>query len=470
MASAAVVAAARPSWSAGPRAADGAFVVEPYLQLGDEPALKPSVGLNLLWQAPEGSSDWEVEYRPGPGAIWRKAETPESKRIAVEGVAPYLACRAVLKGLEPGQAFAYRVLRGGEVVFEGGGKARKGADQPYRFVAFGDCGAGTPEEKAIAYRTYLEKPDFVMITGDIVYDRGRVSEYRARFWPMYNADSARPDLGAPLMRSTLFISAPGNHDVASRDLEKYPDGLAYFYHWDQPKNGPAVDAEGGPLVPTLKGTAASKAAFLEAAGKAYPRMVNFSFDYGNAHWVVLDANPYVDWRHSELRDWVARDLAAARGATWRFVAFHHPGFNSSKTHFEQQKMRLLAEVFEAGKVDVAFCGHVHNYQRSYPMTFVPSGDPDDRGRVAGRWTLDKTFDGKTNTRPSGVLYIVTGAGGQHLYNPEQHDDPSSWQEFTAKYNAKVHSLTVADVDGKTLTVRQVAADGKEIDRFVVTKP
>ena len=73
-------------------------------------------------------------------------------------------------------------------------------------------------------------------------------------------------------------------------------------------------------------------------------------------------------------------------------------------------MRLLAPIFEAGKVDVVFNGHVHNYQRTFPMTFVPDkqgtlmvGGKDNktvRGRVVnGRWTLDKSFDGKTNTRP-----------------------------------------------------------------------
>ncbi len=69
-----------------------------------------------------------------------------------------------------------------------------------------------------------------------------------------------------------------------------------------------------------------------------------------------------------------------------------------------------------------------------------------------------------------MIYVVTGAGGQHLYNPEQNDDPDSWQKFTDKFVSKVHSLTVADVDGTTLTVRQLAADGTELDRFVITKP
>ena len=65
--------------------------------------------------------------------------------------------------------------------------------------------------------------------------------------------------------------------------------------------------------------------------------------------------------------------------------------------------------------------------------------------------------------------MITGAGGANLYNPEQQDDPASWQPFTCKFISQVNSLTVADVDGPTLTVRQVAADGQELDRFVVTK-
>jgi hypothetical protein len=135
---------------------------------------------------------------------------------------------------------------------------------------------------------------------------------------------------------------------------------------------------------------------------------------------------------------------------------------------------VLVDILEAGKVDVVFSGHVHNYQRSFPLRFV--ADPGSGGnhlrsklRVSGHWTLDRSFDGHTQTRPEGVIYIVSGAGGAPLYNPEQQDDPSSWQEFTCRFIAQVHSLTIADVDGSRLTVRQVSAQGKELDRFVVTK-
>ena len=471
--------AARPQGStsatppADPKKRDDVFLVKPYVQLGDNPAGTAAGGLVLVWQTGDIEADWSLEFRPGADRPWLEADAPAMRRITVPSIPAHRIYRSALKDLVPGGRFAYRLRRAGQPVFEAEGPSPKGVDQPYRFVAFGDCGANTPEQKMIAYRTYLEHPDFVFIPGDIVYDRGRISEYLARFWPMYNADEATPSLGAPLMRSTPFLAAPGNHDVATRDLQRYPDGLAYFLYWDQPLNGPII-REGSTLVPPLKGPEANQKAFLDAAGLAYPRMANFSFDYANAHWTVLDSNPYVDWREPELREWVERDLAAAQGTTWRFVAFHHPGLQSAKEHFEQQQMRVLAEVFENGRVDVVFCGHVHNYQRSFPMRFAPEKDEAgkavrNKSLVAGKWTLDTSFDGRSNIHPDGVIYLVTGAGGQHLYNPEQQDDPGSWQPFTHKFISKVNSLTVVDVRGAGLTVRQLAADGQELDRFTIEK-
>jgi acid phosphatase type 7 len=459
-------------------AAAGPFLVKPYLQLGHAQTARQIV---LVWHTSDSGAAWAVDYRPGPGRRWQTGPAPSFTRVAVAGIEPHRVYHAALTGLEPGQTFTYRVTSDGKAVFESEASAPKAADQPHRFVVFGDCGADTPEERAIAFRTFLSKPDFVMITGDIVYGKGLVSEYRTKYWPIYNSDVVAASHGAPLLRSTLFLAAPGNHDIASRDLGKTPDGLAYFYYWLQPLNGP-IGKVGGPITAPLRGPEENLKAFTDAAGSAFPRMANFSFNYGNAHWTVLDANATVDWTNRELREWVARDLAAAKEATWRFVSFHQPGFNSSKSHFDEQYMRILAPIFEEGQVDVVFNGHVHNYQRSYPLRFAPAaqnnaapftvskdGSTAKKRHVDGKLTLDKSFDGVTDTTPDGVIYLVTGAGGQHLYNPEQQDDPASWQAFTFKHISKVHSLTVADVDGRSLTVRQLTALGDEVDRFVIKK-
>jgi acid phosphatase type 7 len=457
---------------------DGPFLVKPYLQPGHTVAAGKVV---LMWHAADTDAPWSVEIRPAADRPWQAVDkAPSASRIAVPNIEPHRVYHLSLTGLEPGKKFGYRVSQQNKVVFEAEGRAPRSADQKQRFVVFGDCGVNSPEQKAIAYRAFVSKPHYVMITGDIVYGKGLISEYRNNFWPVYNADTASPSEGAPLLRSTLFLAAPGNHDIASRDLGKTPDGLAYYYYWFQPLNGP-IAAEGSPLVAPVVGPEAIKNAFLAGAGKAFPRMANFSLDYGNAHWTVLDANATVDWTDRELQEWVMQDLRAAQGAKWRFVSFHQPGFHSSKKHFDEQYMRVLAPIFEAGKVDLVFNGHVHNYQRTYPMTFVPSYEngakpvlgPDGKlskaRHVDGKWTLDKTFNGKTDTTPQGVIYVVTGAGGQELYNPEQQDDPASWQEFTFKHISKDHSLTVAEIDGPTLTLRQLTTEGYEVDSFVITK-
>jgi hypothetical protein len=151
--------------------------------------------LSLLWQADDAETDWAVEYRCGVDPAWRPTPVPAPRRIAVPGVAPHRLYRAALTGLTPGGEFTYRVRKGGEIVFSAAGRARKAPDQPHRFVAFGDCAAGTDGQKAVAYRAYLARPDYVLIPGDIVYARGRITEYREKFWPVYNADEPSPPWG-----------------------------------------------------------------------------------------------------------------------------------------------------------------------------------------------------------------------------------------------------------------------------------
>lgn len=435
------------------------FLVKPYLQMGDAPKLARTESVVVVWHAPDEPGNWWMTTDKGT------AEKPASQRIAVPGIDPHLVYTASITGLAPGSAFTYTVKKDGEPPFVATGRARKSATQDYRFVIFGDIAQSTPAQREVAYQAYQAKPDAVFVTGDIVYARGRISEYREKYFPVYNADEASPKNGAPLIRSTMFIAAPGNHDTASRDMGSYPDGLAYFLYWRQPLNGVMHRS-----LTDLKGPEANQAAFKAAAAGRFPKALNYSFDYGNAHWLVLDSNPYVDWSDPELRKWVAADLAAAKGATWKFVGFHHPGFNSSTAHFNDQQMRVIADVFEQGGVDVVFSGHVHNYQRSHPMHFKTGAFDFKKSRVVdGEFNLDKEFDGAKVTKAKGVIYVVTGAGGAGLYDVDQGAQPQTWQSFTSKFVSKINSMTVMDVAGKKATFKQIGADGSTVDSWTLTK-
>lgn len=452
--------------------AQNKFLVKPYLQVGYN---ANSTSLELLWHTTDTSNNWEVQYVQN-NKITKIAQLTLN-RVNVINTNPFIVYHAILNELQPG-FINYSVLFNGKKVFESQARAPKFFNEPYSFIAIGDIGAEKQDQKKLALIMSNLNPDFVAVPGDIVYDNGLVSEYANKFWPIYNADIADSN-GAPLIRSIPFIAAVGNHDVDNSDLDKYPDALAYYYFWAQPLNGPEIK-ELAMAYPTFKANEVNKSAFLNAAGKAYPKMNHFSYNYGNAHWLVIDADNYVDWTNKDLLDWVKQDLQNASNAIWKFVMFHQPGFNSSREHFEQQQMRLLAPIFESGNVDVVFTGHVHNYQRSYPLTFIPDkkgtlliGGKDNksiRGRVVnGKWTLDKNFDGFNNKKPKGVIYIVTGAGGADLYNPEQTNDTDSWQKFTNKFFSTAHSLSFVQINGNSFKLQQITTQGKVVDSFEIKK-
>lgn len=441
----------------------GTLLVAPEVQLGAR-ADGRADSLSLVWQTPDLDAPFKVRYGQGGSS---KTAAPTFRTIRVEGIEPHRVYTAVLKGLKPGVRVDYKVLAGADVRYAAAVMAPKSERQPYRVAVFGDCGVAGVEQAQIAYQAHATKPDMVVLTGDLVYGSGRVSEYRKNFFPYYTSELPSPKNGAPLFATALTVAAPGNHDILNRNFERNPDLLAYFYYWNQPLNGP-LHENGAKNTPTLSGPEERQKAFLANAGAAYPAMANFSYDYGNAHWTVLDANPYVDWSEPALRKWLSDDLAKGAGKTWRFVVFHHPGFHSSPNHQGEKQMRQVADLFERAKVDVVFNGHVHNYQRTKPIQVGPKAGASKEELAKDDWPVDAAFDGKTNTRPKGIVYVVTGAGGQGLYNPELNGHPELWKPFQQDYKA-VFSFSDVTIDGRTLRLRQIDKDGVEIDRFTITK-
>ncbi|HEX5170489.1 MAG TPA: hypothetical protein VFW11_15035 [Cyclobacteriaceae bacterium] len=91
--------------------------------------------------------------------------------------------------------------------------------------------------------------------------------------------------------------------------------------------------------------------------------------------------------------------------------------------------------------------------------------------------MDREFDGITNTKPNGIIYIVTGAGGGALYDREMtnnaklwtHAPAENWIPFTAKIISDRHSFTRIETNEKKLTLQQLDAQGNEIDSIIITK-
>ncbi len=186
----------------------------------------------------------------------------------------------------------------------------------------------------------------------------------------------------------------------------------------------------------LAGKDGPKTSILAKSGEVTPEnalsylktMGNYSFDYGNAHFVFVDANPRLfdsragaccTYDHppfnfpeypSIIKDWLIRDLDGS-DQLWKFVVYHQPAFNSGDLTLRNNQMRRIAKLLEDHGVNMVFQGHQHHYQRLFPIRSLP-GVADvpttDRDPVV---QIDTAFDGSERTVPDGVIYLVEGAGG-----------------------------------------------------------
>lgn len=467
------------------------FTALPYLQPGpDGSALRDGAeSVILAWQTNASAADFAVFVSPPGGKTpGGPALSPaRSERFAgdlADGERRF-GYTAALSGLSLGTRYTYRVEMNGKTLAEGYFTTRKKRGQRTRFVAFGDNSFGEISDRMIAYQAYQAKPDFVMNTGDNVYEGGQVDEYERFFFPVYNADVAHPRVGAPLLRSVPFYTVIANHDVHDKDksgfpvadFDKNPGSLAYFSSMHLPLNGPAAPKSVTPLA----GADKPIQSFRDSAGARFPRMANYSYDYGDAHFLCLDSNIYVDPTDTALQAFIESDLAAT-DAAWKFVVYHHPAFNVGDDHYAEQHMRVLSPLFEKHGVDIVLHGHEHNYQRTSPLRFLPKNSSTTgaigtkKRLVPGTFTVDRGFDGVGKTKASGVVYITTGAGGKHLYDPEMNENPQRWLHpeddniaYIARFCSDRHSLTVFEMDSSTLKLSQIDQWGNEIDRCRFTK-
>ncbi len=453
------------------------ILVSPYVQPGNASTLSREQKV-LIWHTDSIPATFQVEFAMGLLENAQKISNAKVSSVQLKiGGQTTILYRATLTGLKFDTEYAYRVKKGNDIIISASFVTRTKM-KTTRFAVFGDCGVASPQQKAIAYQVSLQKPQFVLIPGDIVYNKGLVIEYQARFFPIYNGTETSQAKGASMMKSIPFYSMLGNHDIYGSNLDKNPGGLAYFYYFDLPLNGPLTESR-------LEATGKSELvkAFQSATGGRFPGAANYSFDYGNVHITCLDANSYVNPVDNQLIEWMKQDITSST-ADWKIVAFHEPGFNSSKTHDEFQLMRLLSHVMEPLGVDMVLNGHVHNYQRTRPLKFAPQmNEKGDQyvislgGSVNGVITLDQKFDGVTNTKADGIIYIITGAGGAGLYDTDLSNKPETWKKetkenwvpFTVKLISDVHSFTMIETEEKKLTLRQINLRGEIIDEIHMTK-
>ncbi|OGG46287.1 MAG: hypothetical protein A3F84_08060 [Candidatus Handelsmanbacteria bacterium RIFCSPLOWO2_12_FULL_64_10] len=353
----------------------GAILKGPYLQNVTQDAV------TVMWEtdAPGGG---EVEYGHTPS--FGKAAADTARRTVHE---------VRLTGLEAETVYHYRARSGGDVSAGFTFRTAPRRETPFTFAVYGDDRTNPFIHAAVADGIKKFRPDLVLHTGDLVV--------RGREYDLWEREFFGP--AGDLYARIPFFPCLGNHEGNADH---------YYRFFSLPSNGSARHAEAW-----------------------------YSFDYGNAHFIFLDSTPSTGGfgPGSEQRAWLEKDLQseAARGATWRFVIFHHPVYSSGNHESALPQRKAFVPLFERYGVDVAFSGHDHTYERSWP------------------WRGDRRDD------RNGVVYVVTGGGGAPLYDVK-------WSPWTA-FARRVNHFTLVSVEGERLTIEAVDVDGGRFDGTAIDR-
>jgi hypothetical protein len=277
--------------------------------------------------------------------------------------------RVKITGLKPYTHYTYSVTCAGATK-SGGFRTAAPPSRPFKFVAYGDNRTQPQVHASILERMSPFKPDFVVQTGDQVADGTNEAQWD-EFW----------QIASKALSETAYYPSLGNHEKK---------GAPYFRYFEVP--------------------------------------AEYSFDYGNAHFVALDSNrPATEY--AAQQEWLKKDLLAHQDAKWRIVFFHHtvhtcvdkPGRRAESIERAKRLEPILAE----GHVQLVINGHDHDYQRHVSK---------------------------------GITYLVTGGGGAPLYDVVA-DTP-----FVKKAK-KAHHYCEVNVKGETMSVRVVEPDGSVIEQF-----
>lgn len=191
------------------------------------------------------------------------------------------------------------------------------------------------------------KPEFVMIAGDLVNDGNDPAEWDLFF-----------EAGEDVFKQLPLYPAMGNHDNSELFKELF----------DLPENGPL------------------------GKEKAF-----YSFDYGDAHFLVLDSNTMGAANLEDIA-WVEKDLEKT-DKNYIIVMFHHPAYPAIDIPKDQQRANTIQEnfvpIFEEYGVDLVLSGHQHVHMRTHPLR-------------------------NGQARDDGIVYLISASGGKQ-YTPGLHD-------------------------------------------------
>lgn len=403
----------------------------PYLQMGSDTAV------TVVWRTNEPTTA-KVEYAEGEGS--------ESYDKKAESDALATQHEVRITGLKPSTRYRYAV--GTDTERLGGGtedyffvtSPPAGTRTRFRAWVVGDSGTGNEVQAAVRDAMLRDvgedKPDLYLHLGDMAYVDGTDEQFQMNFFDVYQ----------PILRNTVVWPTIGNHEAKSSS-SKTQSG-PYYDAYVMPKNA-------------------------EVGGVPSRTEAYYSFDYGHAHFIVLDSDDSPLEVDGPMLTWLAQDIAATT-QDWIIAYMHHPpyskGSHDSDTNGTAKTFRAnVLPILEGGGVDLVLAGHSHIYERSYLLDSA-YGVYASFAEVPGEFVLDAgdgmplgdgPYAKRKNTAHDGTVYVVAGHGGANLGQKGVHP-----LMFTTE---KTHGSALLDIDGDRLTLQNITATGERTDTFTLMK-
>lgn len=263
----------------------------------------------------------------------------------------------------------------------------------FTFLDLADPQAKDYDEALLAAETYkkaintVPNSKFLQINGDLV-DKGSVE---------YEWDWLFNNIGQGFLNTTIAPIA-GNHDS---NLNSFVD------HFNLPA-APGSDTTTG---------------------------VYYSYDYNNAHFVILNNNENTDVNDlSQAQiDWMKADIKKARenGSQWIILTMHKGPYTTSNHATDDDinnpvtgSRKTIAPLIAELDVDLVLQGHDHIYARSKPIKEDGTADTD----VDVITENNKGQKTQYQVNPDGTIYLIPATSGPKVYykNPEM---PSTYYDL-----------------------------------------
>jgi hypothetical protein len=353
----------RGSVDSRPRAA---FRKEPYLIFAGDPD-----AIEVHWQlqaAAPCTLDWGLDTDYSLGSVVTSEYGDDHQHAFA------------VTGLTASTPYFYRVRTGG-VTRAGSFRSPPSADATsLKFFAYGDTRTYPAAHDSVAaamVEAFTADPEFqtlTLLTGDLVSDGDDEQKWDDQFF-----DPGYTNIAA-LHANLPTEAARGNHEHEATLFAKY-----FPY----------------PFI----------------IGRAW------SFDYGPAHFVVVDQ--YVDYTPGSAQlAWIEDDLATT-DRPWRFMVLHEPGWSAGGHGNDTDVQDYLQPICVRQGVQMVFAGHNHYYARAVV---------------------------------EGVQHVTTGGGGAPLYTPD-HEYP-----YLVAIAEEHHYCTI-EIDGDSLRFAAVSCAGDTLDWF-----